>query len=78
MVVTVCGSYGLLLVNLMLRVYALYKRDSRVILTLVILLSLKILLLFINWFYMIPNIIFTETCAPRMKRSSDMVTMACV
>lgn len=64
---------GLLLFNLMLRVYALCNRDPRVILTLIILMSVKLLKVLLYWFIFLPTSQFTTTCVPLNQRVDEIV-----
>jgi hypothetical protein len=76
--VTVGWINGLILANLMLRVYALYKLDSRVILSFVLLSFLKAVNVFVCLFFFIPNQNFTSTCIPIMERPEQVVIFMCV
>lgn len=78
MIIAVCWTYGLLFMNLMLRTYALYELDSRVIVTLAVLLFLKVVLCCVNWFYVLPNVSFTSKCMPVLNRPEHIVILAYV
>lgn len=69
---------ALLLINLMLRVYALYNRDSRVIVALVVLLSVKFLKIPVGWILILPSMKFTTTCIPLYVRPGGIAAFMCV
>ncbi|KAJ3567186.1 hypothetical protein NP233_g6524 [Leucocoprinus birnbaumii] len=67
--VTVCLNYELLLTNLMLRVYALYQSDLRIIWLLVFLTSVKIANIAMSWLLFIPGFEYLPNCTPIVKGS---------
>lgn len=72
-IVSVSWTFGLLLVNLMLRVYALYELDSRVIFTLVFLLSVKVVNFLVSWLIFLPQLYFSPACLPLVSRPLRMI-----
>jgi hypothetical protein len=62
--VAVGWIYSLLLMNLMLRVYALYKRDSRILFLLVFLNFVKVGNLIVSWYIFLPAFGFMPNCMP--------------
>ncbi|KAF9444156.1 hypothetical protein P691DRAFT_787071 [Macrolepiota fuliginosa MF-IS2] len=63
-IVTTSYSMGLMLINLMLRVYALYNRDIRMIFVLVVLLAVKLVKLLVHGFWVQSTWQFTPSCVP--------------
>lgn len=76
--VTVSWTYGLIVTNMMLRVYALYNRDSRVIFALVALWIMRVTLVITSWFYVIPKMPFSDQCIPQNVQPSELIAMTCV
>ncbi|KAF5349651.1 hypothetical protein D9756_008794 [Leucocoprinus leucothites] len=65
--VTVGWSYELLLMNLMLRVYALYQRDWKIMLLFFFLTFVKTANIVVSWFLFIPAFTYTPSCMPLVK-----------
>ncbi|KAF5349559.1 hypothetical protein D9756_008807 [Leucocoprinus leucothites] len=69
-VATMGANFALLLANLMLRVYALYKLDSRILFTLAFLLVFKVANILVCWLFLIPRLTFNAACGPTNARLS--------
>lgn len=61
---TVAWIYGLLLFILMLRVYALFRLDYRIIIALAAMICFKVANLVLCWLVFIPSTRFSPTCKP--------------
>jgi hypothetical protein len=66
-------TFGLILANLMLRVYALYNLDSRMIFAFILLLSIKVANVFVHWFIFVPSQAFDPMCIPIIERPMQPV-----
>jgi hypothetical protein len=65
--------FALILAHLMLRVYALYKLDSRTIFAFFLLLSIKVANVFMSWFVFLPTQAFDPVCIPIIERPMELV-----
>lgn len=76
--ISVSWTFGLLLANLMLRVYALCELDSRVIYALVFLLIIKIANVLVFYIFLPPYSHFSPICIPLVNKPFRVVCFACV
>jgi uncharacterized membrane protein len=75
-VVNVAWNYQLLLMNMMLKVYALHQRSPNIIILLVFLTCVRTGNAIVCWYYFLPAFAYMPNCMPLIKKPSGGMALS--